>query len=74
VKLFLLCSYAHIPEQLPTVYRSRLFGFAGIAGKVGGLVSPPIFAWIWDTRTTWCVNATAAGLFAVGAIASIFLK
>lgn len=69
-----LCSYTAMPEMFPVQCRSRCFGAAGMAGKIGGLLSPTLFGILMGRNwSTGDLHWVSGGLFLAGAGCSMWL-
>lgn len=66
--------YLVTPELIPTRWRTRVFGIAGAAGKLAGIVSPHLFGalWTWKIELKYIVALLTSG-FTAAALISAFL-
>jgi MFS transporter, putative metabolite:H+ symporter len=72
-----LCRYGYVPEQFPTLYRSRCFGITGTFGKLGGLASPILFGYMFGKPEEFpriLVHLIISGLFLVGLMAALTIR
>lgn len=75
ITLFVFISYAHIPEGFPTLCRSRCFAIAGTFGKLGGMLSPILFGYLFTKEDSkFIIHVIISLLFLTGAIATIAFK
>lgn len=66
--------YIATPELFPTNCRSRAFAVAGAIGKLAGVISPAIFARLYDANLPVSVMITIiSGSFGFAAILTVFL-
>ena len=73
--------YIYLPELFPTQLRSRAFAVCSTFAKVGGMISPIVFGWIWDRVKASgdfgdggvMVLSLVVGVYAIGVLSSVML-
>lgn len=66
--------YISTPELFPTATRATSFAICTSFGKLGGLLSPMIFGYLWDSQvSSHVIVMTVSGCFLMAALTAMLL-